>query len=122
MSNLGTVEAARGRWPGILQALGLDPKYLHNIDGPCPMCGGNRQRGWISWLRITAFVPRDSCCANCVGIVGMPSPKALTGRHHWTRFALTSHVCGVRRLTCNVDNLYGMYDRGGKVITIVRRR
>ena len=34
------VSDARGRWPGILQALGIDAKYLKNEHGPCPICGG----------------------------------------------------------------------------------
>ena len=33
--------AARGRWPEILTALGLDPKYLNpKKHQPCPNCGG----------------------------------------------------------------------------------
>lgn len=35
-----TIEAAHGRWPGILQALGVDPKFLRDKHGPCPICGG----------------------------------------------------------------------------------
>lgn len=34
-------EQARGRWPAILQAAGVDPKYLRlNVHQPCPACGG----------------------------------------------------------------------------------
>jgi putative DNA primase/helicase len=33
-------EAAVGRWPGILQALGVDAQCLRNRHGPCPKCGG----------------------------------------------------------------------------------
>ncbi len=33
-------DAARNRWPGILQAAGIDPKYLRNKHGACPVCGG----------------------------------------------------------------------------------
>jgi len=33
-------ERARGRWPGILQAIGLPSRCLRNKHGPCPMCGG----------------------------------------------------------------------------------
>ena len=43
MNHLDTqhlVSDARGRWPGILQALGIDAKYLKNEHGPCPICGG----------------------------------------------------------------------------------
>lgn len=35
-----TAEVAIGRWPGILQALGVDPAYLRNKHGPCPSCTG----------------------------------------------------------------------------------
>jgi putative DNA primase/helicase len=31
---------ARGRWHGLLIALGIDETYLKNIHGPCPICGG----------------------------------------------------------------------------------
>lgn len=34
------VEAARGRWSGILQALGVNASFLRNVHGPCPICGG----------------------------------------------------------------------------------
>ena len=35
-----TKDAARGRWHGILTELGIDPHYLRNKHGPCPLCGG----------------------------------------------------------------------------------
>jgi putative DNA primase/helicase len=35
-----TADQAVGRWPGILQALGIDPKYLRNKHGACPACDG----------------------------------------------------------------------------------
>lgn len=35
-----TKAAARNRWPGILQSLGVDEHYLTGKHGPCPMCGG----------------------------------------------------------------------------------
>lgn len=38
--SLDTANQARGRWPGILETLGIDPKYLRDIHGPCPACGG----------------------------------------------------------------------------------
>ncbi|SFB27764.1 putative DNA primase/helicase [Collimonas sp. OK607] len=37
---LKTADAAVGRWPGILQTLGVAPQFLRNKHGPCPMCGG----------------------------------------------------------------------------------
>lgn len=35
-----TADRAVGRWPGILHQLGVDPRYLRNKHGPCPICGG----------------------------------------------------------------------------------
>ena len=35
-----TADEAVGRWPGILQALGLDPQFLRNKHGACPACHG----------------------------------------------------------------------------------
>lgn len=38
--SLNTVEAARGRWRGILEVLGVNPDFLKDKHGPCPLCGG----------------------------------------------------------------------------------
>ena len=35
-----TTHAARGKWRGILRAFGMDEKFLRNVHGPCPLCGG----------------------------------------------------------------------------------
>lgn len=35
-----TANEAVGRWPGILQSLGLDPAFLSKKHGPCPICSG----------------------------------------------------------------------------------
>ena len=35
-----TADEAVGRWPGILQSLGLDPSFLSKKHGPCPICSG----------------------------------------------------------------------------------
>jgi len=40
MNKTKTVDAARGRWVGVLTALGIDETFLRNRHGPCPMCGG----------------------------------------------------------------------------------
>ena len=37
---MNTVERARGRWPEILSRLGIEPRFLVNRHGPCPLCGG----------------------------------------------------------------------------------
>lgn len=35
-----TIDRARGRWAEILPLLGIDPRFLVNKHGPCPLCGG----------------------------------------------------------------------------------
>ena len=40
MSLEKTTQAARGRWRGILGALGIDPKFLDGKHHGCPFCGG----------------------------------------------------------------------------------
>jgi putative DNA primase/helicase len=35
-----TVDEAVGRWPGILQSLGIESRYLSKKHGPCPVCQG----------------------------------------------------------------------------------
>ena len=37
---VSTIDAARGKWPGILKAFKIDASYLVNKHGPCPICGG----------------------------------------------------------------------------------
>jgi putative DNA primase/helicase len=41
-----TSEAAQGKWHGILVALGVDPKYLVDKHGPCPICAGKDRFRW----------------------------------------------------------------------------
>lgn len=41
-----TEEAARGKWRGILEHFGMDPRFLEDKHGPCPICpdGGGKDR------------------------------------------------------------------------------
>lgn len=39
-----TIEAARGKWRGILATLGIDPKFLDGKHGPCPLCAAGKDR------------------------------------------------------------------------------
>lgn len=41
-----TADAARGKWRGILLALGVDGKNLSAKHGPCPMCEGRDRYRW----------------------------------------------------------------------------
>lgn len=35
-----TIDAAQGKWRGILGLLGIEKSFLNTKHGPCPMCGG----------------------------------------------------------------------------------
>jgi hypothetical protein len=37
---MNTVARAQGRWQEILPQLGIEPRFLRNKHGPCPLCGG----------------------------------------------------------------------------------
>lgn len=41
-----TIEAARGKWRGILLTLGMDKSFLSGRHGPCPLCGGHDRYRW----------------------------------------------------------------------------
>ena len=38
--HIRTIDAAQGKWRGILLELGIPESHLKNKHGPCPMCGG----------------------------------------------------------------------------------
>lgn len=46
MNKLKTADAARGKWRGILMAMGVDTKYLTDKHGPCPVCEGRDRYRW----------------------------------------------------------------------------
>jgi len=41
-----TVDRATGRWRDILVRLGVEPRFLVNKHGPCPLCGGRDRFRW----------------------------------------------------------------------------
>lgn len=41
-----TADRARGKWRGILNALGVDSRYLSQKHGPCPFCEGKDRFRW----------------------------------------------------------------------------
>jgi len=43
---LSVSDAAKGRWRGILPALGVEAVYLTGRHGPCPACGGKDRFRW----------------------------------------------------------------------------
>jgi putative DNA primase/helicase len=42
----GVIDAAKGKWHGILPQFGIDTRYLNKQRGPCPICGGKDRYFW----------------------------------------------------------------------------
>jgi putative DNA primase/helicase len=67
-------ERARGRWHGILPAVGIGEKFLKRKNGPCPMCGGKDR-----W-RFTDIEGKGTWwCNNCNGGNGVALVMKFTG-------------------------------------------
>jgi putative DNA primase/helicase len=67
-------ERARGRWHGILPAIGISEKFLKRKNGPCPMCGGKDR-----W-RFTDIDGKGTWyCNNCHGGAGVDLVMKFTG-------------------------------------------
>ncbi|WP_192805022.1 DUF7146 domain-containing protein [Noviherbaspirillum aerium] len=85
-----TADEAVGRWPGILQALGVDPRYLGKKHGPCPICGGrDRYRFDDKEGRGTWF------CSHCGSGDGF---KLLQSLHGWNFSQAAKEVDRVARI------------------------
>jgi hypothetical protein len=69
--NMGTVERATGRWREILPQLGVDPWFLVNKQGPCPVCGGKDRFRWDD---------RDGTGSYFCNQCGPGSPRRSVGR------------------------------------------
>lgn len=69
-----TLDAARGKWRGILLSLGIDDKYLRNKHGPCPLCDGTDRYRWDN---------KDGCgsylCSQCGAGTGMQLLQRIKG-------------------------------------------
>jgi putative DNA primase/helicase len=67
-------ERARGRWHGILPAIGISENFLKRKNGPCPMCGGKDR-----W-RFTDIDGKGTWyCNNCHGGNGIALVMKFTG-------------------------------------------
>jgi putative DNA primase/helicase len=67
-------ERTRGRWHGILPAIGINEKFLKRKNGPCPMCGGKDR-----W-RFTDIDGKGTWfCNNCHGGNGIALVMKFTG-------------------------------------------
>jgi putative DNA primase/helicase len=76
---MDTITRARGRWKEILPRFGIDPKFLTNRHGPCPLCRGKDR---------FRFDDRDGSgsyfCNQCGAGVGIILLRKLKGWDHAT--------------------------------------
>lgn len=81
--------AARGRWPQILSALGVDEQFLRKKAGPCPMCGGKDRyrfddRGGDGWY----------FCQQCGPGPGMVLLRKINGWDYRTACERVEEIIG----------------------------
>jgi phage/plasmid primase-like uncharacterized protein len=82
-------ERARGRWYGILLAIGINEKFLKRKNGPCPMCGGTDR-----W-RFTDINGKGTWwCNNCHGGNGFALVMKFTGRPFRAVAQRIEHILG----------------------------
>ena len=70
-----TSDAARGKWRGILQELGVDQDFLTGKHRPCPMCGGKDRFRWDNQNGNGGYI-----CSQCGAGSGF---SLLMGAHGW---------------------------------------
>lgn len=72
-----TVDAAKGKWRGILLELGLPESFLKNGHGPCPMCGGDDRFRWDNKDGRGTYI-----CGQCGAGDGMKLAMEYTGKEY----------------------------------------
>ena len=70
-----TANAAKGKWKGILLALGIPETALRDKHGPCPVCGGEDRFRWDNKEGKGTFI-----CNVCGAGDGMKLAISFTGR------------------------------------------
>ncbi len=70
-----TSEASKGKWRGILMALGVPESFLHNRHGPCPLCGGEDRFRFDNKEGKGTYI-----CNNCGAGDGMKLAMEFTGK------------------------------------------
>lgn len=70
-----TAHAAKGKWRGILTALGVPPQFLKNTHGPCPLCGGTDRFRWDNKEGQGSYI-----CGQCGAGGGMDLAMKYTGK------------------------------------------
>lgn len=70
-----TIDAAKGKWRGILLALGVPPSALTGKHGPCPLCGGVDRFRWDNKEGSGSYI-----CGQCGAGTGMQFAMSFTGQ------------------------------------------
>lgn len=68
-------DRCRGRWQGILPALGIEPHYLNRKNGPCPLCPGGKDR----WRFLDTDGVGSWICTHCGSGAGIDLVMKFTG-------------------------------------------
>ena len=89
--HIKTVDAAQGKWKGILLELGVPEKHLRNKHGPCPLCAGKDRFRFDNKEGRGTYI-----CNNCGAGNGMDLALKFTGE----RFAEVA-----RRIDAIVGNV-----------------
>ena len=90
---MNAIEAARGKWRGILGSYGLDESYLTGKHGPCPLCGGKDRFRFLDYQGTGSWV-----CNQCTPKPGdgMDLLQAFTQRDDFANIAKeVEGICGV---------------------------
>jgi putative DNA primase/helicase len=66
MNRPSTIDAARGKWRGILLHFGLTERHLNGKHGPCPMCEGTDRFRWDNKEGSGSYL-----CSGCGSGTGM---------------------------------------------------
>jgi len=66
---------AKGHWGTLLPALGVDSRYLRNVHGPCPICGGEDRFRWDNQHEAGGYI-----CNSCGAGDGFNLAQKVTGR------------------------------------------
>lgn len=75
MHHTKTAHAAKGKWRGILIALGVPDAALVNKHGPCPLCGGNDRFRWDNAEGRGTYI-----CTHCGAGDGFRLATEFTGK------------------------------------------
>ena len=84
-----TATAAKGKWKGILLALGIPETTLRDKHGPCPMCGGEDRFRYDNKEGRGTYV-----CGQCGAGDGMKLAIGFTGRPFTEVAALIDEMLG----------------------------